>query len=275
MNATVVSLQDARPRGQWAIESALAESDLPAPARLVLYDLLRRSDASTAVIPERFSPSIAAIARTTGLSQTSVKHHLNIAEKAGWVTRTRRPKAVGDHDPTIYAIHTPLGGPGGDQGVGREATTGWSGGDLGVGREATPTRPVPDQGTPLPPASGGPAASPRCKTHTTPAPNCRGCGTNPRGPQPPPPPSEASRLHSARPVAEAVASARPGADRPCDPAAVSATVARIRARLHHRGPQEPQEPQETSGVPDTPGTEGKPASGHYTAAQQHQEGLAS
>ncbi|HUK68335.1 MAG TPA: helix-turn-helix domain-containing protein, partial [Streptosporangiaceae bacterium] len=109
MNATVVSLQDARPRGRWAIESALAESDLPAPARLVLYDLLRRSDASTAVIPERFSPSIAAIAQATGLSTATVKRALNSAEQAGWVTRTRHPHQSRDHDPTSYAIHTPLG----------------------------------------------------------------------------------------------------------------------------------------------------------------------
>ena len=50
-------------------------------------------------------------------------------------------------------------------------------GDTGVSHR-TPTRPVPN--TPQPPASGG---------HDGSHPNCRACGTNPRGPTPEPPPT--------------------------------------------------------------------------------------
>lgn len=122
-------------------------------ARLVVYDLLRRSDAGTAVIPVKFSPGLTGIARSTGLSKASVKRYLNIAESAGWVTRTRNPRA-GDNDPTNYAVHVPPGltqslgaerakAPGltQSQPLGSERARPW----LRESPNQTSTRPKPDQ----------------------------------------------------------------------------------------------------------------------------------
>lgn len=92
---------------RWEVERALAESDLKPMTRLVVYDLLRRSDAATAVIPVRFSPSLASIARGTGLDKSTVKRHLNLAEAGGWVTRARNPKSAGDNAPSDYAMRIP------------------------------------------------------------------------------------------------------------------------------------------------------------------------
>lgn len=78
--------------------------------------------------------------------------------------------------------------------------------------------------SPLPPASGG---------HDGSHPNCRACGTNPRGVPPPEPPSAAARHPSAMTVAEATAAAgvtRNG--RPARGEAVAAAAAAARAALH-------------------------------------------
>lgn len=72
----------------------------------------------------------------------------------------------------------------------------------GVSNSA-PSHPIPD--TPQPPAPDGAGG------HRGQHDNCRSCGTNPRGK---PPPSEASRHPSARPLSEAIAAATPREDTP-------------------------------------------------------------
>lgn len=140
---------------RWGVEDALAKSDLKPMTRLVVYDLLRRSDARTAVIPAAYSPSLASIARSTGLGKSTVKLHLNLAESGEWVTRTRNPKENSDNDPTDYAMHVP---PGLRESLGQElaqAPRPGAGPDLGqetsdprpgAGPNQTKrTRPKPDQ----------------------------------------------------------------------------------------------------------------------------------
>jgi len=86
----------------------------------------------------------------------------------------------------------------------------------------TPTRPVST--SPQPPASGG---------HDGSHPNCRACGTNPRGIPPPEPPTAAALHPSARTPAQAAMDAgitRNG--RPARGAAVAAAAAAARAALH-------------------------------------------
>jgi len=86
------------------------------------------------------------------------------------------------------------------------------------------TAPARISTSPLPPASGG---------HDGSHPNCRACGTNPRGIPPPEPPSPAARHPSALTVAEAAAAAgvtRNG--RPARGEAVAAAAAAARAALH-------------------------------------------
>ena len=77
--------------------------------------------------------------------------------------------------------------------------------------------------SPLPPASGG---------HDGSHPNCRACGTNPRGIPPPDPPSPAARHPSALTVAEAAAAAGVNGSRPLRGAAVTSRAAAARAALH-------------------------------------------
>lgn len=54
-----------------------------------MWDLIDSADADTAAIPEQFTPSLNDLARTTGLSNSTVKRELNRLEKDGWVIRDR------------------------------------------------------------------------------------------------------------------------------------------------------------------------------------------
>ena len=78
--------------------------------------------------------------------------------------------------------------------------------------------PIPVPNTPQPPASGG---------HDGSHPNCRACGTNPRGVPPPPP-----RLPTPPPVDQAIAAARGSSGRPLRGDAVTSRAAAARAALH-------------------------------------------
>lgn len=85
-------------------------SDLPPLGRLVALALLTRADAESAVIPVQFSPSLALLARDTGLSRASVKRHLNGLESSGWLSRGRHRRAAADHKPTTYRLRVPDAG---------------------------------------------------------------------------------------------------------------------------------------------------------------------
>lgn len=113
---------------RWDVERALVESDLPAPARLILMMLLRRCDADTAVIPERHSPSLTDLARDTGLDRSTVRRHLDPLEVGGWVVRDRPTTAAARSagERTQYRLVIPPRGTaplGAESPVGAENTT--------------------------------------------------------------------------------------------------------------------------------------------------------
>lgn len=74
---------------KWDVARALKAADLPAPAKLIMWDLLDSADAVTAEIPEQFTPSLTELTRTTGLGRSTVARELNRLEHGGWVTRSR------------------------------------------------------------------------------------------------------------------------------------------------------------------------------------------
>jgi hypothetical protein len=103
-----------------------------------------------------------------------------------------------------------------------------NGGSNAVTNAVTNTTPArPGRTTPQPPAAD--AAGGHAGQH----PNCRQCGTNPRGKPPPEPPSDAARHPSARPAADVLAPS----GRPARGAAVAAAAALARQGItredHH------------------------------------------
>jgi hypothetical protein len=117
-----------------------------------VLSLLTRADAGTGTVPLVHAPSLARLAADTGLGRTTVKRHLVIVEKAGWVTRHRSARAAEEQAPNWYQVHVPAGrtaglGPERPQGARGRAAPG-----LGpqrpkararAGHNQT-TRPVPD-----------------------------------------------------------------------------------------------------------------------------------
>ena len=85
-----------------------AAPGLPPAARLVALSLLTRTDAGTAEIPAKHSPSLAVQARDTGLSRRKVIYSLDVLESDGWLTRRRDlERARKDKQPTRYRLHIP------------------------------------------------------------------------------------------------------------------------------------------------------------------------
>lgn len=94
---------------RWEVERAVLTSDLAPQVRLVALALLAMSEASNAVVPAEFTPSLTRIQSMTGQSGATVKRALNELEKGGWVVR-RRPdpaKARADKERTRYALKVP------------------------------------------------------------------------------------------------------------------------------------------------------------------------
>jgi hypothetical protein len=156
--------------GRWEIERALRSSGLPPYARLLVLSLLTRADADTATVPLVHSPSLARLAADTGLGRATVKRHLTIVEKAGWVTRHRSARAAEEQTANWYQVQLPAGrtaGLGPERAKGARATAG-----QGLGPErakARPraghnqtNRPVPDQpsGAEAPAPGAEPAPAP-------------------------------------------------------------------------------------------------------------------
>jgi hypothetical protein len=77
---------------KFEVTKAVRASDLPAPARLVMFVLADVAETGTAEIPEQFTPSLSVLARETGLNESTVKRHLKDLEAGSWVDR-RRPTA--------------------------------------------------------------------------------------------------------------------------------------------------------------------------------------
>lgn len=74
---------------RWEVTKAVRNSDLPAASRLIMLTLADSAETGTAEIPPRFTPSVAVLARETGLDRRTVQRHLAALEAAGWVIRTR------------------------------------------------------------------------------------------------------------------------------------------------------------------------------------------
>lgn len=94
---------------RWDVERAALAEDLQPSALLVLLVLLALCDQSTAVVPDRFSPSLTGLVRMTGLARSTVAYHLNRLEAAGWLVRKRPTlqEARTKHARTRYALRVP------------------------------------------------------------------------------------------------------------------------------------------------------------------------
>lgn len=72
---------------RWAVTTAVRMSDLPPPARLIVFVLADLADNDTAMVPEARSLSLTELARQTGLGRSTVARMLNLLEDSGWVKR--------------------------------------------------------------------------------------------------------------------------------------------------------------------------------------------
>lgn len=96
---------------KWRVNMAVRNSNLPAPARLIMLVLSDRADAKTGVIPDRHSPSLADLAHDTDLGESTVKTQLTSLERLGWVVRSRPNKKLqGRYASTQYRLQ--VGDPG-------------------------------------------------------------------------------------------------------------------------------------------------------------------
>lgn len=99
---------------RWKVTKAVRRSDLPAPARHVMLTLADVAEVGTAEIPAQHTPSLAVLARETGLNESTVKRHLNALEKDGWLVRSRPTiEAARLHgERTRYRLTMPQGAEG-------------------------------------------------------------------------------------------------------------------------------------------------------------------
>ncbi len=81
---------------------AVRDSDLAPSTRLLLFAMVTWLDAYTGTC----YPSLKTLARGTGLSKSTVVVHLNNAEDAGFLTRTRRVKGY-EYTSTFYQATFP------------------------------------------------------------------------------------------------------------------------------------------------------------------------
>lgn len=76
-----------RPGRRWEIERAIDDSDLHPFGRLLLRVLLSNSDADTALIQDRYQPSIPSLMRRTGIGRRALIQHLSECDRRGWLKR--------------------------------------------------------------------------------------------------------------------------------------------------------------------------------------------
>lgn len=96
---------------RWEVTKALRVSELPAPARLVMFVLADVAEVGTAEIPAQRSPSLSVLAKETGLDESTVKRHLCRLEADGWVVRDRpeQKAAQQNYERTRYRLLVPVG----------------------------------------------------------------------------------------------------------------------------------------------------------------------
>ncbi len=114
-------------------------SNLPPPARLIMWTLSDMADARTGVIPQdKRKLSLTVLAEETGLGKSTVKTQLANLERLGWVIRTRPDaKARGHYATTGYRIQA--GNAGGERPkFTREKDGGKPSDDVGEGQDVAP-----------------------------------------------------------------------------------------------------------------------------------------
>lgn len=72
---------------KWEVTKAVRASELPGPAKCVMFVLCDIADVGTAEVPERFTPSLDVLAREAGFGRSTVARQLIVLEKDGWLTR--------------------------------------------------------------------------------------------------------------------------------------------------------------------------------------------
>ena len=95
----------------WAIMRAVRSSDLPTPSKVIVFTLVSFADPQTAVIPDRYTPSLTKLANYTSLGRSTVAEHLNRLEDAGWIKRSAPSKQAAwrDKECTTYVLAIPPG----------------------------------------------------------------------------------------------------------------------------------------------------------------------
>ncbi|GGQ83781.1 helix-turn-helix domain-containing protein [Couchioplanes azureus] len=86
-----------------ALQHAVLNSDLPAPARHLLLSLAVKADWETGAIPTAHTPALSTLSTMTGLSKSTVAEWLDVLQTAGWVKRDR-PTKGGNSSRTHYTL---------------------------------------------------------------------------------------------------------------------------------------------------------------------------
>lgn len=97
----------ARKNLKWQVHEAVMDSELPPPARLLMFVFADLANAETGEIPEerKDGTTLAELARRTGHSVATIKRHKPALVSLGWLKWDEPDgKAQSAHDPGDYAI---------------------------------------------------------------------------------------------------------------------------------------------------------------------------
>ncbi|MEV4704519.1 helix-turn-helix domain-containing protein [Actinoplanes sp. NPDC049316] len=151
---------------RWTVEKAVRASRLEPTGRHIILTLLTYTDADTAAIPEKFTPSLTTLKGDTGYARSTVAEWLNTLEDLGWVIRDR--PSVADarirKKRTVYRLAIPAAvrnpgapqaGPPGGPAPDTPPLAGPGGGPTGDSDAGPAGGPAPES-----PRSAGPAPGP-------------------------------------------------------------------------------------------------------------------
>lgn len=97
----------ARKNLKWQVHEAVMDSELPPPARLLMFVFADLANAETGEIPEerKYATSLTELARRTGHGVATIKRHRPDLVALGWL-KWKEPdsRAQSAHDPGDYAI---------------------------------------------------------------------------------------------------------------------------------------------------------------------------
>lgn len=137
-------------------ERAIRASELKPPSRHLALTIATWADVRTGIIPDRLQPSLTVLEGATGLSRATVRTHLTVLEKGGWLHRDRPAvaKARVEKERTKYRLLVPktvalpaeeepearAGAALASEGLGQELPQPRAGAALELGQEMTPAR---------------------------------------------------------------------------------------------------------------------------------------